>query len=78
MAADTFPDTVQGVLNAPDQFKAMSKAHSAKPTHIQYEAIRRALNGPYVVDKDVVFFASYAVNKNVWGTIGSHVFCYQW
>ena len=78
VAAENFPDTVRGVVYAPDQFKAVSQLYAAKPTHIQYEAIRRALNGPYVVEKDVVFFATFAVNKNVWGTIGSHTFCYQW
>ena len=66
------------MLNAPDQFTAMSQIYRAKPTHIQYEAIRRALEGPYVLPEDVVFFASYAVNKNVWGTIGSHTFCHAW
>lgn len=78
VAAENFPDTVREVVYAPDQFKAVSQLYAAKPTHIQYEAIRRALNGPYVVEKDVVFFAAFAVNKNVWGTIGSHTFCYQW
>ena len=78
VAADNFPDTVSGVLNAPDQFKAMSRLYAAKPTHVQYEAVRRALNGPYVLPEDVVFFASFAVNKNVWGTIGSHTFCHGW
>ena len=78
VAAANFPNTVSGVLNAPDQFTAMSQIYRAKPTHIQYEAIRRALEGPYVLPEDVVFFASYAVNKNVWGTIGSHTFCHAW
>ena len=78
VAAENFPNTLQGVLNAPDQFKAMNQIYAAKPTHIQYEAVRRALNGPYVLPEDVVFFASFAVNKNVWGTIGSHTFCHQW
>lgn len=78
VAADNFPNTVRDVLYAPDQFKAINHIYDAKPTHIQYEAVRRALNGPYVVPEDVVFFAGYAENKNVWGTIGSHTFCHQW
>lgn len=78
VAAGNFPNNIHDVLYAPDQFKAISQIYAAKPTHIQYEAVRRALNGPYVVPKDVVFFASYAENKNVWGTIGSHTFCHQW
>lgn len=78
VAADNFPNTLQGVLYAPDQFKAVSQIYAAKPTHIQYEAVRRALEGPYVLPEDVTFFATYAVNDNVWGTIGSHTFCHQW
>lgn len=78
VAADNFPDTVSGVIHAPDQFLAADKLYLAKPTHIQYEAVERALNGPYVLDGDVVFFSQYAVNSNVWGTIGEHIFCRQW
>ena len=44
----------------------------------QYEAIERALYGPYVLPTDVVFFATYRTNENVWGQIGGHIFCYQW
>ena len=78
VAADNFPNNVHDVLYAADQFLAISKISDAKPTHTQYEAIRRALEGPYVVPEDVVFFGTYATNKKVWGTIGNHTFCYQW
>lgn len=78
VAADNFPDTVSGVIQAPDQFQAADRLYLAKPTHTQYEAVERALNGPYVLDGDVVFFSQYAVNDNVWGTIGNHTFCRQW
>lgn len=78
VAADNFPGTVHDVLYAPDQFKTVGKLYAAKPTHVQYEAIRRALYGPHVVEEDVVFFSTGAVNGNVWGTIGNHTFCHQW
>lgn len=78
VAADNFPNTVHDVLYAPDQFKAISQIYAAKPTHVQYEAIRRAQYGPYVTDEDVVFFGTYVTNDNVWGTIGNHTFCRQW
>lgn len=78
VAADNFPGTVHDVLYAPDQFKAIGQIYAAKPTHVQYEAIRRALYGPHVVPEDVVFFSTGAVNENVWGTIGKHTFCHQW
>ncbi|MBQ6999845.1 MAG: cell wall hydrolase [Oscillospiraceae bacterium] len=78
LAAGNFQSSVKSIIHAQDQFKGADRLYLAKPTHIQYEAIRRALNGPYVVPKDVVFFATYQVNENVWGTIGEHTFCYQW
>lgn len=78
VAADNFPDTVSGVIQAPEQFQAADRLYLAKPTHIQYEAVERALNGPYVLSGDVVFFSQYAVNDNVWGTIGNHTFCRPW
>ena len=78
VAASNFPGTVTGVIKAPDQFRAASQLYRAKPTHVQYEAVRRAWKGPYVLDKDVVFFSTGPVNKNVWGTIGNHTFCHQY
>ena len=78
IAADNFPGNVHDVLYAPDQFKAVTQLYAAKPTHVQYEAIRRAMYGPHVVPEDVVFFSTGAVSDNVWGTIGNHTFCHQW
>ncbi len=76
--ADNFPDTARGVIHAQDQFMAASQLYRAEPTHVQYEAVQRAINGPYILPSDVVFFSQWAVNSNVWGTIGKHTFCHQW
>lgn len=78
IAADNFPGTAKGVIHAQGQFLAVNSLHLQKPTHVQYEAVERALNGPYILDADVVFFSQFPVNDNVWGTIGSHIFCRQW
>lgn len=78
MAADNFPDTLREVIYAEGQFSSANNLYLAELTHTQYEAIERAIYGPYVLPEDVVFFATYPVNDNVWGTIGSHTFCYQW
>lgn len=78
LAADNFQDTLKGVIYAEGQFRSTAFLEDAEPTQTQYEAVEQALNGPYVLPKDVVFFATYAVNKNVWGKIGGHTFCYQW
>ena len=78
MAADNFPDTAKGVIYAEGQFLAANNLYLAEPTHTQYEAVERAYRGPYVLEGDVVFFSKYAVNDNVFTTIGSHIFCRQW
>ena len=78
LVAGNFQSSIQNIIYAQDQFKGVEQLYLAEPTHIQYEAIDRALNGPYVLPIDVVFFATYKVNDNVWGTIGEHTFCYQW
>ena len=78
LIAGNFQSSVASVIQAEGQFKSSDRLYLAKPTHIQYKAIERALYGPYVLPKEVVFFASYPVNDDVWGTIGNHTFCYQW
>lgn len=77
LAADSFPDNIRSILYAQDQFRGVDQLYQAKPTHVQYAAIAHALKGPYILPEDVVFFAGYAVNSKVWGTIGQHTFCYQ-
>ncbi len=78
LADESFPNTLKGVVYAEDQFGSTPYLDDAQPTQTQYEAIERALYGPYVLPMDVVFFAQYAVNENVWGKIGGHIFCYCW
>ena len=78
MMADNFPNTLKGVIYADGQFRSTKFLEDAEPTQAQYEAVERALEGPYVLDEDVVFFATYPVNENVWGQIGGHIFCHQW
>ena len=78
MAAGNFPDTANDVIFAEGQFLGAQNLYRADPIHTQFVAVERALYGPYVLDADVVFFSQYAVNDNVWGTIGKHVFCRQW
>lgn len=78
LAADNFPDTLRNVIYAQGQFRSVPHLEDAKPNQTQYEAVERALYGPYILPMDVVFFATYPVNDNVWGEIGGHVFCHQW
>ncbi len=78
LSSEDFGNTLHGVIYAENQFRSTEYLEDAEPTHTQFEAIRCALNGPYVLPKEVVHFATYAVNDNIWGQIGGHVFCYQW
>ena len=78
MHADNFPETLKGVVFAEGQFKSAAFVDEAEPTQAQYEAVEKALYGPYVLPEDVVFFATYPTNDNVWGEIGGHIFCHQW
>lgn len=73
-----FQSSVRNIIYAEGQFEGASQMYKAEPSYTQYKAIERALYGPYILPSDVVFFAKFAVNKNIWGKIGSHTFCYSY
>ncbi len=74
--SESFQSSIHSVIHAEGQFRSADRLYAAEPTHIQYEAIDRALNGPYVLPLGVYYFGTYKTNDNVWGTIGAHTFCY--
>lgn len=76
LVTEGFPSSVYNVIHAEGQFEGASQMYRQEPTYTQYKAIDRALNGPYILPKEVVFFARGAMNNKVWGKIGSHTFCY--
>lgn len=78
LVTDGFPTTLYNVIYAEGQFAGTSKLYRQKPTYTQYKAIDRALNGPYVLPVEVVFFSTGAMNNKVWGRIGAHTFCYSY
>ena len=73
-----FPNTVHDVLYQKGQFSTITSIQNDAPTEAQYKAICAALYGEPILPTDVVFFAGRAENKNVWGRIGNHVFCYAY
>lgn len=77
IASDAFADTLDGVIFAEGQFRSAGYLDEAEPHQVQYEAIDRAIYGPYVLPEDVVHFATFRTNDNVWGQIGGHIFCYD-
>lgn len=78
LVSKDFPNTVRGIIYAEGQFPCTDDIPKATPTQTQYEAIERALNGPYILPKEVVFYAKFKENRNFWGQIGAHYFCYAY
>lgn len=80
VAAENFPDTVADVVyqENPQQFTTAPFVDEATPGADQYAAVDAAINGEAVLPMDVVYFSREPENGNVWGTIGGHVFCYQY
>ena len=77
MASPDFGNTLKGVIYGEGQFRSVPFLDDAEPYQAQYEAIERAIYGPYVLPEGVVHFATFRTNDNVWGQIGGHIFCYQ-
>lgn len=76
--AGNFQSSIESIIMAEGQFNSAKFLDDAEPNQTQYEAVERALKGPYVLPMNVVFFAREPVNTMVWGWIGGHCFCAQW
>lgn len=74
--SDAFPSTLHDVIYGEGQFPSVDKLEEAKPWQAQWEAVEKAMYGPYVLPEGVVYFATAQPNANLWGSIGNHVFCY--
>ena len=59
-----------------EQFVPHELLDKAELGQAQYEAIDRALYGPYLLPIDVYYYGTTPITNNVWGRIGGHVFCY--
>lgn len=77
LVSGNFADTLPGIIYAEGQFCSVPYLEDAEPTQTQYEAIERAINGPYVLPMDVIKFANYLANENTWRQIGGHYFFFQ-
>ena len=76
LVSGNYQSSIESIIYAENQFNSAKFLDDAEPTSIQYEAVERALEGPYVLPIDVYYFATYKVNNNFWGKIGGHYFCY--
>lgn len=79
LVADNFQDSVESIIMAQGQFNSAKFLDDAEPNQTQYEAVERALKGPYVTPINTVYFGQ-TPNRNgtVWGWIGGHCFSTQW
>lgn len=71
-----FENSLTNLINDESQFVPRKLLKEAKPGQAQYEAIDRALYGPYVLPKEVMFYGRVRTTDSVWGNIGAHIFCY--
>lgn len=71
-----FENSLTNLINDESQFVPKKLLKEAKPGQAQYEAIDRALYGPYVLPKEVMFYGRVRTTDSVWGNIGAHIFCY--
>ncbi len=72
-----FGENLGNVIYGEGQFRSVPFLDDAKPTQAQYEAIERAIYGPYVLPEEVYYFATYPTTVHIWGEIGGHIFCYK-
>lgn len=77
LVSGKYGDTLSQVIYGEGQFRTTKFLKDADAWQAQYDALDRALEGPYVLPIDVVHFATYPENNNIWGVIGGHVFCYE-
>lgn len=72
-----FGETLSNVIYGEGQFRSAPFLDEAEPYQCQYQAIERALYGPYILPENVLYFATFPTNNRIWGTIGAHIFCYE-
>ena len=71
-----FGKSLTAMIQDEDAFVPRKLLNAAKPSQAQYEAIDRALYGPYVLPKEVMFYGRVRTTDSEWGSIGGHIFCY--
>ena len=76
LVSEDYSDSIETVICADGQFRGAPFMKDAEPGQAQYQAIEKALYGPNILPMEVVNFATWETNSNVWGQIGNHIFCY--
>ena len=79
LVASNFQNSIESIIMAQGQFNSARFLDEAEPIQTQYEAVERALKGPYVLPINTVYFGQTpSSNGSVWGWIGGHCFSRQW
>ena len=76
LGSGRFGDSLEELIYGEGQFRSSPFLGEAEAWQAQYEALDAALEGPNILPMDVMYFATYPENEQVWGQIGRHVFCY--
>jgi len=75
--SEDYPNTVRDVIWKTEFYRSVEAMSRVQEPELDcYLAVDAAMYGPYVLPENVVHFATYRVNDNVWGQIGGHIFCY--
>ena len=77
LVSDEYPNTVDKVLWWSETFGSVYYLQSAKPEPAQYRAVTAAMYGPYVLPKDVLYYAPWQIGGEVWGQVGDYWFAYR-
>lgn len=78
LLSDEFPNTLNDVVYAKNQFSPAHLIPSTTPTEEQYEVIQIVLTDTdTILDRGVVFFSRGQYNDYLFDKIGDHYFCYS-
>lgn len=78
LLSDEFPNTLNDVVYAKNQFSPAHLIPSTTPTEVQYEVIETVLTDTNtILDRGVVFFSCGQYNDYLYAKIGDHYFCYS-
>ena len=77
LVSDEYPNTVDKVLWWSETFGSVYHLQNAKPEPAQYRAVTAAMYGPYVLPKDVLYYAPWQIGGEVWGQVGDYWFAYR-
>ena len=77
LVSDEYPNTVDKVLWWSETFGNVRRLQSAQPGMPQYRAVTAAMYGPYILPKDVLYYAPWEIGGDVWGQVGDYWFAYR-